>query len=86
MKPMRAFGDWGLLHCGLRITTSLPEARALIDEYQDERLQKARAEASGESLVMGLWRYFFQNPLHFVMTLLAIAFVVAITLVPFFGL
>jgi len=62
------------------------EARALINEYQPKRLQEqkhnyAQLAAAGETL--SLWQSFRIQPFRFIGILIAVAFVLGLTLIPF---
>ncbi len=84
-------GFWGLgvSAIWLRDKSRLEEARALIDEYQKERAQQQREEfrereARGEVPSMG--RRLLNNPLRFLALIVAIIVVLAVTLLPFWGM
>lgn len=73
----------------LKHESEFERARALIDQYQLRRQQEQRrlyqqAQQSGQALTIA--RLFLQNPLRFVLALLAIAFVVYFSLKPFLSL
>lgn len=81
-------GRWGisLAAIWLRDESQLVQARALIDEYQQQRFLRAREEyerkkAAGE-LETWLGRA-LQHPLRFVVYLLAILLVLYLSLMPF---
>lgn len=84
-------GFWGLGVSAIWLgdKSRLEEARALIAEYQQARAQRQRAEfhersARGEVPSMG--RRLLNNPMRFLALLAAVVVVLAITLLPFWGM
>lgn len=84
-------GFWGLGVSAIWLgdKSRLEEARALIKEYQKERAQQQRQDyqdraARGEVPSMG--QRLVNNPLRFLALVVAIIVVLAITLLPFWGM
>lgn len=84
-------GFWGLgvSAIWLRDKSRLKEARELIAEYQKERAKQQREEfrereARGEVPSMG--QRLMNNPLRFLALIVAIIVVLAVTLLPFWGM
>ena len=84
-------GNWGLSlrALWLRHDEQLPQAKALLDQYADERFHRARAEydalkAAGKARTfMDIAR---ENPLRYIAYVAMIGALVYISLVPFLGL
>ncbi|WP_347330994.1 DUF6164 family protein [Marinimicrobium locisalis] len=84
-------GFWGLGVSALWLSDpeQLPEAKALLEDYQRERQARQRAlkaerEAAGEQPTF-LQRA-LQAPVRFIAMLLAIGVILALTILPFVGL
>ncbi|MDQ6986783.1 MAG: DUF6164 family protein [Mariprofundaceae bacterium] len=84
-------GSWGVSMPAIWLhnDSKLAEARTLLDSYQQQRLQKARADyqrqkASGEQrTVLDL---IMESPLKFTLLLIALLFVLYISIMPFMRL
>jgi len=84
-------GSWGVSMPAIWLhnDSKIAEARALLDTYQQQRLQKARAEyeqlkACGEQrTVLDL---IIESPLKFILLLIALLFVLYISIMPFMRL
>lgn len=81
-------GLWGISSPGLWINddAQIERARNLIAQYQQERALRARRfyaeqKAHGEHLT--LWRLLRAHPLRFVLALLAVVFIVYVSVGPF---
>ena len=81
-------GNWGISVAGiwLQDKSQLSEAKALLEQYQVERLQRMRAEyqrqkAQGEH--MTLWRRLRDNPLPVIALLALAAGVLVFSVKPF---
>lgn len=64
-------------------------ARQAIDEYQasrSERFQEQWQQNGSRNLFVGFWQRCTESPLHFFMSVLSIAIVLGVTLVPFITL
>lgn len=64
-------------------------AREVIDEYQasrSERFQEQWQQNSPRTLFAGFWQRCTESPLHVFMSLLSVAIVLGVTLVPFLAL
>ncbi len=64
-------------------------ARALLREYQQQRYEQfaeERAALEAQGLIGSLWQRFLQQPVLCIMTLLSVAIVLGITLLPFWSL
>jgi len=84
-------GRWGisLAAIWLRDESQLGKANALIDEYQEQRCRLAREEyerRKAEGLLESWWDRLRQQPLHFLLYLLAIIAVLYISILPFIHL
>jgi len=84
-------GFWGLgvPAIWLRDDSELPRAKALLAEYQAQRREEQRAlfaerEARGEAPT--LWRRALSHPVRFTLLVIAIAFVLGLSIVPFVAL
>ncbi|WP_163557799.1 DUF6164 family protein [Halomonas sp. NO4] len=84
-------GFWrlGVAAIWLRHASQEAAARELIERYQTERRQRLRQEqaarlARGEQPT--LWRRLLQHPVQMLLIALAVAAVLALTLLPFLGL
>lgn len=83
-------GNWGISVAGiwLQDKSQLSAAKALLEQYQAERLQRARAEyqqrkAQGQQ--MTLWRRILHNPLPVIALLALAAAVMVFSVKPFLG-
>lgn len=81
-------GRWliGVAAIWLRDDKQFKEARALIDVYEQERfqrLQQEKDEQGEQSLVQGLMNRLWQSPLEFFMIVLALLFILGISIYPF---
>lgn len=81
-------GFWGLgaTAIWLRDKNDFPPARKLIDDYQQQRAQKIRAEyearvAAGEE--PGFWQHNLQHPFRLLGVMLFVVFVLAVIMLPF---
>jgi Family of unknown function (DUF6164) len=79
----------GLDAIWLQNSEELQRAKALIDEYQAQRSHRQREEyiqqvEQGNSL--NLWQKFLTQPVRFVATIVAVLFILALSLMPFFYL
>ncbi|MFC1684305.1 DUF6164 family protein [Pseudomonadota bacterium] len=64
----------------------LEQARALIDEYQQERTRRVKEEYSRlkqEGKVVTLFEHIKENPLLFLLSVVMIAFIVYVSIMPF---
>lgn len=84
-------GFWrlGIDAIWLRDATQLEEARAVLERYQAERLERVQQEhadqvARGQAPT--LWQRLRHHPLQIGLTLLAVLAILALTLLPFLGL
>ncbi len=84
-------GSWGISMPAiwLQNDSRLSEARALLATYQQQRLQKARAEyerqkACGEQRTV--FNLIMESPLKFILLLAALLFVLYISIMPFMRL
>ncbi len=81
-------GRWliGVAAIWLRDESQFEEARALIDIYEQERyqrLQKEKADQGELSVAQGLINRLWQNPIEFIMIVLALIFVLGVSVYPF---
>ncbi len=81
-------GFWGLgvAAIWLRDKNELPRARKLIDDYQQQRAEKMRADyearvAAGEE--PGFWQHNLQHPLRLLAIAAFVILVLAVMLLPF---
>ena len=78
---------WGVSAGGIwiRRDEDVATAARLMGEYQQQRRANARAEyaAAKQAGRAGPWRVFREHPLHAIVALLAIAFVLALSALPF---
>ncbi len=84
-------GGWGISAPAIWIhdESRLAEAQALIDAYQQERAQRARADYAqlkSEGRHPTLWGNIRRHPLQAVLLLLMAIFVLYVTLAPFIDL
>lgn len=84
-------GFWGLGVSAIWLVdkAQLPEARALIDRYQAQRLVEQRQhyqEQVERGELPSLWRKVLSNPLRFLALLLAILVVLGVSIIPFWGM
>lgn len=84
-------GRWGISipAIWLRDETQLAAARALIEQYQADRTRRVRAEyeqLEREGRAATVFAKIKQEPLKFILYLLAIAFVIYLSTVPFLDL
>lgn len=82
-------GRWGVSVAGLwlRDESQKQRARALIEQYQDERKQRYEkwwAEQPG--FLVSLWRSFLSHPIPFVLAVILVMVIVFISLSPFVGM
>ncbi|WP_111640496.1 DUF6164 family protein [Marinimicrobium alkaliphilum] len=84
-------GFWGLGVSAIWLSdkSRVAEAKAAIRAYQEERARTQQAlhaeqRARGESPTIG--QKFLAHPIRFLAALLAILFVLGLTLIPFYGL
>jgi Family of unknown function (DUF6164) len=62
------------------------QAKKLIDEYQAQRSQQQREsyiQLKEQGDALNLWQKFLTQPIRFVATMMAVLFVLALTLLPF---
>lgn len=78
-------GRWGVSIAAIwvREDGEYEQARQLISQYQIERAGRVRKEYSHNRT--NLWMRFLENPVEFIMILLAVCFILGITLYPFLG-
>ena len=81
-------GFWRLGVDGLWLpdATNLERARALIKTYQEERTanqKKVYAELVEQGQAPTLWQNFLLSPLRFIILIIAVFFVLTLTLAPF---
>jgi len=78
-------GRWGVSVAGLWLQdeSQKDQARALIDEYQQQRMARIRAAGEPEE---STWGRFKRAPLAFVAMMLLVVVVVYISVAPFIGL
>lgn len=81
-------GFWGLgvAAIWLRNNDELPQARKLIDDYQQQRAEKMRADyeariAAGEEL--GFWQHNLQHPLRLLGIAAFVTLLLVVMLLPF---
>ncbi len=84
-------GFWGLGVSAIWLgdKSRLEEARALIVEYQQERAQRQRQafrERAKRGEVPSMGRRLLNNPLRFLALVAALIVVLAVTLLPFWGM
>ena len=81
-------GNWGISMPALWLKdeTQWDRAKALIDEYQQQRQAAAQAEAKTIDPLRAGWARFLQSPLQFTLYIALIALVIYASLMPFFGL
>lgn len=77
----------GLDAIWLQNKVQFEQAKKLIDDYQVQRSQQQRdayiqQQEQGEALT--LWQKFLAQPVRFVATVIAVLFILILTLVPFF--
>lgn len=84
-------GFWGLGVSAIWLNdkNQLPEAKALLADYQARRLEQQRAlreerEAAGEQST--LWQRAAAAPLRFIAMVVAIGVILALSILPFVGL
>jgi len=73
-------GRWrvGLAAIWIEDNDQYEQARALIDTYQTERYQRIRQEAT-----LSFWENNRQHPIRFFAALLAMVFILSLSLIPF---
>ena len=75
-------GRWRISLAAIWLVDSndYPQARAILDEYQEERHQRMQALAQD---LPTFWQSVAQRPIHFFFTVLSVIFILALVLLPF---
>ena len=86
-------GKWGFSVAAIWLRDEdmpyFEQARALIDDYQRQRVERVREEyrkQREQGMRPGLWRSIRSHPLRYLVVFALLAFMVYVSIVPFLGL